>query len=142
MSLTPLQKHLIRRSFGVIAGRSDIVGQLFYARLFALDADLRELFKHDMNEQVNKLMRMIALCVSFLDDEKMFIVTVEELGARHVTYGVRDEHYAVVGEAMIWALSEGLGADYTRDVQAAWTALYDLMAQAAIRGAQASKNAQ
>ena len=141
MSLSPLQKHLIRRSFGVIAGRSEIIGQLFYARLFVLDAGLQALFQHDMNEQVNKLMRMVALCVSCLDDEKTFITTIEELGARHVGYGVRDEHYSVVGEAFIWALSEGLGTAYTLDVQAAWTALYDLMAQVAIRGARAAKSA-
>jgi len=141
MSLSPLQKHLIRRSFGVIAGQSEIIGQLFYARLFVLDADLRALFQHDMNEQVNKLMRMVALCVSYLDDEKTFITTIEELGARHVAYGVRDEYYSVVGEAFIWALSEGLGPAYTLDIQAAWTALYDLMAQVAIRGAHVAKSA-
>src|SRR6266498_257202 len=135
MGLSPLQKHLIRRSFGVIAGQSEIIGQLFYARLFALNADLRTLFQHDMNEQVNKLMRMIALCVSCLDDETIFISTVEELGARNVAYGVRDEHYAVVGEALIWALSEGLGTAYSLEVQVAWIALYDLMAQVAIQGA-------
>lgn len=141
MNLSPLQKHLIRRSFGVIAGRSEIIGQLFYARLFALDASLRALFQHDMNEQVNKLMRMIALCVSALDDEKLFVKTVEELGARHVSYGVRDEHYAIVGEALIWALSEGLGTAYTHEVQSAWIVLYDLMAQVAIRGAHDVKGA-
>jgi hemoglobin-like flavoprotein len=141
MSLSPLQKRLIRHSFGVIAGRSEIVGQLFYARLFVLDADLRTLFRHDMNEQVNKLMRMVALCVSSLEDETLFVTTVEELGARHVAYGVRDEHYVIVGEAFIWAMSEGLGAAYTLEVQAAWTALYDLMAQIAIRGAKTAKGA-
>lgn len=141
MSISPLQKHLIRRSFGVIAGKSDIIGQLFYARLFALNPDLRALFQHDMNEQVNKLMRMIALCVSSLDDEKVFITAVEELGARHVAYHVRDEYYPVVGEALIWALSEGMGTAYTPAVQAAWIALYDLMAQGALRGAQAARGA-
>jgi hemoglobin-like flavoprotein len=138
LNLTPRQKNLIRRSFGIVAGQSEMVGQLFYARLFALDASLRRLFQHDMNEQVNKLMGMIALCVNCLDDEKLFDTTVAELGARHVGYGVQDAHYALVGESLIWALSEGLGAAFTPDVKTAWSTLYDYMAQIAIRGAQAS----
>lgn len=140
MTLSTLQKHLIRRSFGVIAGQSEMIGQLFYARLFALNPALRALFKHDMNEQVHKLMGMIALCVNYLDDEAALLSTVEELGARHVTYGVRDEYYATVGEALLWALSEGLGTACTPQVHEAWTALYNLMAQTALRGAHAARS--
>jgi hemoglobin-like flavoprotein len=134
-----MQKHLIRRTFGIIAGQADMIGQLFYARLFALDGNLRGLFKHDMDEQVQKLMRMIAMCVSYLDDDEVFIPAVEELGARHVDYGVRDEYYATVREAFIWALSEGLGTACTPEVKTAWTALYDLIAEVALRGAHAAK---
>jgi hemoglobin-like flavoprotein len=138
MSLSPLQKRLIRRSFGAVAAQPDIAGQLFYARLFSLNPALRDLFKHDMNEQVNKFMRMIALCVSYLDDEALFVSTVEELGVRHISYGTRDEHYAIVGEALIWALSEGLGSLWTPEVRTAWIALYNMMAEVAIRGAHMS----
>jgi nitric oxide dioxygenase len=61
---------------------------------------------------------------------------IEALGRRHAGYGVKDEHYATVAAAMLWALEQGLGARFTPDVRDAWGAAYGLLAttmQAAAR---------
>jgi hemoglobin-like flavoprotein len=48
---------------------------------------------------------------------------------------VTDAHYDTVGAALIWTLEQGLGDDFTPEVQAAWldvyTVLADTMKQAA-----------
>jgi Globin len=49
---------------------------------------------------------------------------VEELGRRHLTYGVRQEHYATVGAAVLWTLQTGLGDAFTLEVREAWTCAY------------------
>jgi len=41
---------------------------------------------------------------------------------KHVSYGVKPEHYAPVGVALLWTLERGLGTEWTPDLAAAWTA--------------------
>jgi hemoglobin-like flavoprotein len=49
---------------------------------------------------------------------------VQDLGRRHVNYGVTTDHYKPVGEALIWTLEKGLGDAFTPDVKAAWLTTY------------------
>ena len=56
------------------------------------------------------------------------VPAVRALGARHVGYGVRAEHYAVVGTALLWTLEQGLGAAFTPAVRDAWAAAYRALA--------------
>jgi nitric oxide dioxygenase len=53
---------------------------------------------------------------------------------------VRDEHYAKVGDALIWTLEQGLKPSFTREAREAWTALYGTVAatmQNAVKKAEA-----
>jgi hemoglobin-like flavoprotein len=60
---------------------------------------------------------------------------VRQLGARHVGYGVRDEHYATVGTALLWTLEKGLAEEFTPEVRDAWAAAYGLLADVMQMGA-------
>jgi hemoglobin-like flavoprotein len=60
---------------------------------------------------------------------------VRALGARHLGYGVTEEHYALFEDALHWALSEALGPEYTPEVEAAWRALYARLANTMRAGA-------
>ena len=51
--------------------------------------------------------------VGALGDTDKLVPAVRALGARHVGYGVRDEHYDTVGSALLWTLDKGLGAAFT-----------------------------
>jgi hemoglobin-like flavoprotein len=103
---------------------------LFYARLFALDPSLRTLFKGDMVEQGRKLMTMLALVVSKLDQLDRLLPAVQALGERHAQYGVQPSDYETVAEALLWTLGQGLDEAYTPEVEAAWTAAYTTLAAA------------
>ena len=50
------------------------------------------------------------------------------LAQRHVHYGVKEEHYGTVGQALTETLAAGLGTAFTPDVRAAWQAAYALLA--------------
>ena len=56
------------------------------------------------------------------------VPAVRQLGARHANYGVRDEHYATVGSALLWTLEQGLGDKFTPAVHDAWLTVYELLA--------------
>jgi hemoglobin-like flavoprotein len=57
------------------------------------------------------------------------------LGARHAGYGVKDQHYKVVGEALIWTLERGLADQFTPEVERAWVRVYLLLAATMQAGA-------
>ena len=49
--------------------------------------------------------------------------------------GVQKEHYATVGAALLWTLEQGLGDDFSEDVNEAWTVVYRLLSSAMIEAA-------
>ena len=66
---------------------------------------------------------------------------LRELAIRHVDYGVRPEHYAPVGAALIWVMERSLGDDFTDEVRAAWLAVYDALSGLMIEAAYGSAGA-
>ena len=57
---------------------------------------------------------MLPTAVTNLHQVEVIIPAVQDLGKRHVGYGVKDAHYDKVGEALIWTLEKGLGDDSPR----------------------------
>jgi hemoglobin-like flavoprotein len=126
--MTEDQQNLVRDSFGVIAPNAEAVASIFYTRLFELDPALRRLFKGDMAAQGRKLMAMIATAVANLHNLGAVIPAVEQLGVRHVGYGVTDQDYNTVGSALLWTLEQELGDRFTPATRAAWTECYVTLA--------------
>jgi hemoglobin-like flavoprotein len=126
--LTVTQKTLVQDSFAAITPIADDAAVLFYQRLFELDPSLKSLFRSDMTDQRKKLMQMLTAAVKGLDRLDQLVPVVQELGKRHVVYGVADRHYDTVGEALLWTLEMGLGRAFTPEVKEAWTAVYGLLA--------------
>jgi nitric oxide dioxygenase len=126
--MTPLQVAAVQRSFSLVVPIKEQAAQIFYDRLFSVDPSLKKLFKGDMKEQGKKLMSALALVVAGLANPQSILPRVEELGRKHVGYGVEDRHYDTVGGALLWTLEKGLGDKFTPDVKDAWTAAYTLLA--------------
>lgn len=117
----------LQHSFTLVEPIAETAAALFYARLFELDPSLRPLFKHDMKSQGEKLMATLKMVVIGLSNPEKIIAAVQNLGQRHASYGVQSEHYATVGEALLWTLEKGLGAAYTPEVASAWTNAFGLL---------------
>jgi hemoglobin-like flavoprotein len=126
--MTPEKIALVRGSWQLVLPIKDTAAQLFYERLFELDPALRTLFRGDMAEQGRKLMTMINMVVMSLDNLAPLLGAVEDLGRRHVGYGVTEAHYDTVGSALLWTLGKGLGEQFTPPVEAAWTDAYTTLA--------------
>jgi nitric oxide dioxygenase len=122
--MTPEQVKLVQQSFGQVAPIADKAAEIFYDRLFEIAPQVRSLFHGDMAEQRRRLVATLAVVVNGLGDLPSVLPAASALAKRHVGYGVRPEHYAVVGEALLWTLARGLGGQWTPDIAAAWTAAY------------------
>lgn len=126
--MTGDQKRIVRATFAKAERIPDVVGLVFYRRLFELDPTLRPLFRHDIQEQSRKLMSTLKMAVDSLDQPKEILGALQSLGRRHIQYGVKEEHYDTVGAALLWALEQSLGADFTAAAHTAWGELYNQIA--------------
>jgi hemoglobin-like flavoprotein len=139
--VTPHQVHLVQTSFEKVVPIADTAAALFYGRLFEIDPGTRPLFKNDLRRQGAMLMQTLGLAVRHLHDPTPVLGAVQALGVRHVGYGVTDAQYASVGDALLWTLGQGLGEAYTAEVEAAWTAAYELLSEV-MKAAAAAHRAQ
>lgn len=122
--MTPEQVRLVKNSWAMVTPMSQQAGELFYGKLFELDPSLEPMFKTERSEQVRKLMASLNMVVMSLDRLESILPNVQELGRRHVDYGVKDEHYDTVGAALLWTLEQGLGDAFTPEVKEAWATAY------------------
>lgn len=125
--MTPVQIGHVRRSFALVEPIAPQAAALFYDNLFTADPKLRQLFQGNMAQQGTRLMTMIGAAVDLLEEPDTLVPVLRKLGARHVNYGVQDQHYATVGAALLKTLKQGLGNAYTDEVHAAWVALYHVV---------------
>lgn len=126
--MTPEQVTMVQDSFAKVKPIADDAAKMFYAKLFELDADLKPLFKGDMEEQGRKLMGMINTVVNGLSNLESIVPAVQNLGKRHVGYGVEDSHYDTVAAALLDTLGKGLGDEFTEEVKGAWVSAYTILA--------------
>ena len=119
---------LVQDTFKLAEPNAAGIAEMFYNRLFEIKPDFKDLFKGDMKKQGEHLMEMLKTVVEGLDDLDSITFAVQDLGRRHVDYGVKDEDYDSVGEALLWTLGKGFGDDFTDDVKSAWTTVYTLLA--------------
>lgn len=134
MSITNTQKQLVTESFAKVAPIAEQAAELFYNRLWEIAPETRAMFKStDMKSQGIKLMQTLGIAVKSLYNLENLIPIVQELGKRHISYGVKKEHYHIVGLALLWTLGQGLGDDFTPEVEEAWASVYGVLASVATR---------
>ena len=81
-----------------------------------------------MAEQGKKLLTTLKVVVNGLTRLEALVPAVQALGRRHAGYGVADEHYDMVAEALLWTLEKGLGPAFTPQTREAWATVYGLLA--------------
>jgi hemoglobin-like flavoprotein len=136
--MAPHEILLVQNSLRQVVPVADQAAALFYARLFELDPSLRPLFRGDMHEQGRKLMSFLGTAVSSLDRLEEILPKVRQLGVRHASYGVRFNHYATIGSALLWTLEKALGPAFDPDVRSAWNTVYATLAGTMICAAKAA----
>ncbi|NOQ64044.1 MAG: hemin receptor [Methyloprofundus sp.] len=122
------QIKLIRDSWKRVVPMRKQAAELFYARLFELDPELKPLFRGKLDFQGDKLMTTLNVVVNSLEDLDSVETMLQAMGERHITYGVDAAHYETVGAALLWVLEQGLGAYFTPEVEEAWVIAYGAIA--------------
>jgi hypothetical protein len=66
-------------------------------------------------------------------DTDTLVEILDDLGKRHIKYGVKAQYYPYLGQAIMSTLSETLGDKWTKAVADAWHDVYDELAEEMMR---------
>jgi nitric oxide dioxygenase len=126
MAVRSEQIAIIQQSLPQVRERLVPASSIFYDNLFAVAPELRELFRSDMQSQGMRFMSTIATIADLLGDPEALGTELDELAAGHCRIGVRPEHFAPMGVALMVTLGETLGPDlFAPNVKDAWNAAYN-----------------
>lgn len=117
---------LVKNSWALVAKMEmELVGGLFYNRLFEIMLEVKPMFNRTpLPEQSKKLLTMLSYIIGKLDKLDDILDEVTKLAKRHTQYGVKDEHYSAVGAALLWTLQQGLGKEWHADLELAWIEIF------------------
>lgn len=122
------QKRLVAESLVLVRARVLPASSQFYDNLFVLAPELRKLFRSDLAGQGMRFMTTLTVIAELLDDEAELARELDGLAQAHRGIGVRAEHFAAIGAALLVTLGETLGDAFTCEVQEAWRATYEAFA--------------
>lgn len=123
--MTTNQIALVKKSWRAFKGiNPEVVSDLFYTKLFTDNPGLRKMFPKNMQVQYQKLFDMLQALVMNLDKLDTMLEDLKAMAKRHVGYGVKESHYKLVGDALLWTLAKGLSNDWTEELENAWVTCY------------------
>ncbi len=129
-------KELLLESVGWAAERDAVVTLRFYEILFERYPQVRPLFSRNAREaQARMLQDAVVAAIDHLEDSAWLVKTIGAVGAKHVDYGVSDEMYPMVGEALVATMAEHCGPRWTAAHEHAWIRTWGALQSLALAGA-------
>lgn len=125
----------IDASVPVLREHGVAITQTFYRNMFAQHPELTNLF--NMGNQANGSQQqslaaaVFAYAANYANPEALTPV-VSRIVHKHVSVGIRAEHYPIVGHHLLGAIQETLGEAATPPLLSAWGEAYGLLADALI----------
>ena len=136
--MKPEQLKLVLDSLTLVQPLADEIAKSFYMHLFEIAPHTKKLFTGDMDRQGTMLMTSLSLAMTGLSDMASILPSVQALGERHFSYGVKPEHFQPALESFIWALEKHLGDRFTPALKDAWTMAFQALTDA-MRGTYDSR---
>jgi hemoglobin-like flavoprotein len=125
----------LERSFDLVAPRGEALVNHIYANIFARAPSVIPLFSEtDMIGQKKMLLQTLVVLRKSLRNLDAIVPALQNLGARHVRYGVLPEHYPVVGIALLEAMATVGGDEWRPEYTSAWAGAYGVVRDAMLSG--------
>jgi nitric oxide dioxygenase len=134
--LTKKEIALIKKSWSSVKKIDPVaIGDIFYGKLFYDNPELRKMFPQDIAELNKKISDMLDIIITRLEKLDELKGEIMAMAKRHVDYGVRPEHYNMVGKALLLTLQKTLGKDWTDELRDAWVNCYAVLSGTMITAA-------
>ncbi|KAJ5130061.1 uncharacterized protein N7515_006100 [Penicillium bovifimosum] len=126
-NMTSDQIGLIKATVPVLVEHGNTITTVFYRNLLAAHPDLNTVF--NTSNQVNghqsrALAGALYAYASHIDDLGALSSAVELICNKHASLYIQPDHYKLVGQFLLEAMGEVLGAALTPEIHDAWAAAY------------------
>lgn len=128
-----------------VPDHQDKAGELIFLRVFELEPRARSLFRFTESEDVKvnpmfaqharSMVDIIDCAVSFLGpDLDPLKEDLQDLGRRHIAYGVETEYLPIMERAVMYAMEELLDNQLTKEDRQSWQVVFSFMMTHMIKG--------
>ncbi|MGY0196795.1 NO-inducible flavohemoprotein [Leptothrix sp. BB-4] len=124
-------RQLVKATAPVLREHGGALTRHFYERLFRHNPELREVFNQGNQRsgaQQEALAMAVAAYAEHIDRPEVLMPVLERVAAKHVSVGIRREHYGIVGRHLLASIGEVLGEAATPALIDAWAAAYGQLA--------------
>ncbi len=138
--LTQNARVLIEASVPVLREHGAAITSCFYRKMFAAHPELKNLFNMGNQQsgvQQQSLASALYAYAANIDNQQALTPVISRIVHKHVSIGIRAEHYPIVGKYLLEGIAETLGDAATPELLAAWGEAYGLLAGAFIAEEQA-----
>ncbi len=119
----------IKEHFTSIAPRAEEFSDIFYGRLFDIQPDFVDMFPSDLTAQKQKLLQALTLVVNGCDKFEKLVPVLQNLGQKHIGYGVSIEDYEYVGQSILYALKQ-VSDNWSEGLDTSWSLAYNAISDA------------
>lgn len=130
-ALSPSVRALVKATAPVLKTHGVALTRHFYARMFEHNPELKHIFNQGHQaggEQQQALAGAVAAYAEQIDDPSVLAPVVTRIVHKHVSLGVRPEHYPIVGKHLLASIREVLGEAATDELVDASAAAYGQLA--------------
>lgn len=129
--IDPAAVRLVKASIPFLVNRGEELTRCFYGRLFKGNPEVLALFnqahQHSGSQQ-RALAGAICAYAQHIDDPGKLSGAVALIAQKHVSLGVKPEHYSIVGKHLLAAIGELLGESASPELIDAWGKAYAFLA--------------
>ena len=126
------QKALVQATIPLLRSSGVALTSHFYQRMFQHNPELKHLFNQGQQGSGRQQQALAAAVLAYaenLDDPSVLLPVVERIAHKHVSLGIRAEHYGIVGKHLLASIQEVLGDAATPELIDAWAAAYGALAE-------------
>lgn len=126
---------IIKSTVPVLQVHGKTITTTFYGMLFENHPELLNIFNHAnqrQGKQQTALSNAVLAAAVNIDQLENILPVVKQIAEKHRALGVLPEHYPIVGETLLAAISQVLGDAATPEILDAWAQAYGVIADAFI----------
>ncbi|MCV2401997.1 NO-inducible flavohemoprotein [Marinomonas sp. C2222] len=132
------QQHIdtVRSTIPLLVSANTLITEHFYNRLFTHHPELQNIFNmshQSTGRQPTALFNAIAAYATHIDNLEVLTSAVMRIAHKHTSFNIQPSQYDVVGHHLIETLRELVPGAFTPEVEEAWTAAYQQLANIFIK---------
>jgi nitric oxide dioxygenase len=129
--LTQKTKDIVKATAPVLAEHGNTIILRFYQRLLGSHPELKNVFNmahQEQGQQQEALARAVYAYAEHIEDPQSLMAVLKNVANKHASLGVRPDQYPIVGENLLGAIKDVLGAAATEEIISAWALAYGNLA--------------